>query len=72
MPGWAADSALQLIAVLRFWNVIECCYPYRNFIGGWSSVLSEFTRARPSLYPLWSTTALAARMPEGTCMALIM
>src|SRR5208283_626661 len=39
-PAMKADLGLQLLAVFRFWNVIEYWYPYRDLIGsGWDDVL---------------------------------
>lgn len=36
------DSGFQLLALYRFWNIIEYWYPYRKLIGeSWDSVLTE-------------------------------
>ncbi|MGH8279100.1 MAG: S41 family peptidase [Gammaproteobacteria bacterium] len=37
------DSGFQLLALYRFWNIIEYWYPNRNVIGeNWDGVLTEF------------------------------
>ena len=37
------DAGYQLLALYRFWNIIEYWYPYRNILDqDWSSVLAEF------------------------------
>ncbi len=37
------DPGFQLLALYRFWNIIEYWYPYRNLIGeDWDGVLEEF------------------------------
>ena len=37
------DSGFQLLALFRFWNIVEYWYPYRNGIGeNWNKVLTEF------------------------------
>ena len=37
------DSGFQLLALYRFWNMIEYWYPYRNIIGeNWNRVLAEY------------------------------
>ncbi|MGH8274119.1 MAG: S41 family peptidase [Gammaproteobacteria bacterium] len=37
------DSGFQLLALYRFWNIIEYWYPDRNVIGeNWNKVLTEF------------------------------
>ena len=42
------DWRYRLLALYRFWNIIEYWYPYRNLIDEeWDSVLAEFI---PSLY----------------------
>jgi C-terminal processing protease CtpA/Prc len=46
-PAYAAltlpDPGFQLLALYRFWNIIEYWFPYRNVIGeDWDKVLVEF------------------------------
>ena len=46
-PAYAAvklpDPGFELLALFRFWNIIEYWYPYRNVIGeDWDKVLVEF------------------------------
>ncbi len=46
-PGYAAvklpDPGFQLLALYRFWNIVEYWYPYRDLIGeDWDKVLVEF------------------------------
>ena len=46
-PAYAAiklpDAGFQLLALYRFWNIIEYWSPYRNVMGeGWDKVLGEF------------------------------
>jgi C-terminal processing protease CtpA/Prc len=46
-PAYAAvklpDPGFQLLALYRFWNIIEYWYPYRDVIGeDWDKVLVEF------------------------------
>lgn len=42
-PGDFPDSRLQLLALFRFWNIIEYWYPDRNTLGeSWDGVLKEF------------------------------
>ncbi len=37
------DTGYRWLALLRFWNIIEYWFPYRDVIGGnWDSVLEEF------------------------------
>lgn len=37
------DPGFQLLALYRFWNIIEYWFPYRDVIGeNWDTVLSEF------------------------------
>ena len=37
------DCGFQLLALFRFWNIVEYWYPYRNGIGeSWDKVLTEF------------------------------
>lgn len=37
------DPGYQLLAVFRFWNIIEYWFPYRDIIGSdWNAVLHEF------------------------------
>src|SRR5205814_5782973 len=37
------DAGYQLLALYRFWNIIEYWYPNRNILDqDWSSVLAEF------------------------------
>jgi hypothetical protein len=37
------DSGFQLLALYRFWNIVEYWSPYRNVLGDdWTSVLAEF------------------------------
>jgi hypothetical protein len=37
------DAGFQLLALYRYWNIIEYWYPYRDVIGGdWSAALTEF------------------------------
>ncbi len=37
------DAGLQILALYRFWNVIEYWYPYRNMTGeNWDEVLAQF------------------------------
>ena len=37
------DAGFQLLALYRFWNIVEYWYPYRNIIGeNWDQVLSDY------------------------------
>jgi len=37
------DNGYQLLALYRFWNIIEYWYPYRNIVGeNWDHILAEF------------------------------
>jgi C-terminal processing protease CtpA/Prc len=37
------DAGYRLLALFRFWNMIEYWYPYRDLLGGdWDTVLEEF------------------------------
>ncbi len=37
------DAGLQLLALYRYWNIIEYYYPYKNLIGeNWDNVLKEY------------------------------
>ncbi|MGH2509023.1 MAG: hypothetical protein ACRDHZ_16705, partial [Ktedonobacteraceae bacterium] len=37
------DAGFQLLALYRYWNIIEYWYPYRNIVGeNWGKVLAEF------------------------------
>jgi C-terminal processing protease CtpA/Prc len=38
-----ADAGFQLLALYRFWNIVEYWYPYRDVIGSdWDAVLGHF------------------------------
>jgi len=38
-----SDPGFQLLALYRFWNIIEYWYPYRDVVGeNWDGVLTEF------------------------------
>ncbi len=42
-PVKLPDNGYQLLAVYRFWNIIQYWFPYRDVIGGdWGAVLREF------------------------------
>jgi len=42
-PAMSADFGLRILAVFRFWNVIEYWFPYRDVIGvNWDDVLKEY------------------------------
>jgi C-terminal processing protease CtpA/Prc len=36
------DAGIQLLALFRFWNIVEYWSPYRNLIGDWNRVLRDF------------------------------
>jgi len=37
------DAGFQILALYRFWNIIEYWYPYRDIVGeNWDNVLTEF------------------------------
>jgi hypothetical protein len=37
------DAGFQLLAMYRYWNIIQYWSPYRNLIGeDWNKVLSEY------------------------------
>jgi C-terminal processing protease CtpA/Prc len=36
------DAGIQLLALFRFWNIVEYWSPYRNLIGNWNRVLLDF------------------------------
>jgi hypothetical protein len=38
----APDAGIQLLALFRFWNIVEYWSPYRNLIGDWNRVLHDF------------------------------
>lgn len=41
-PGFKApDPGIQLLALFRFWNMIEYWFPYRNLIADWDKLLRE-------------------------------
>lgn len=64
------DSALRLLGVYRFWNIIAYWYPYRDLIqGNWDNVLREFV---PKVYAASDSTSyrlvmmsLVARINDG-------
>ncbi|HEX9085006.1 MAG TPA: S41 family peptidase, partial [Gemmatimonadaceae bacterium] len=64
------DAGLRLLALYRFWNIVEYWSPYRDLIGeDWDKVLREFvprvwTSASPDTYRL-SMMALIARLHDG-------
>jgi hypothetical protein len=35
------DAGFQLLALYRFWNIIELWYPYRDGIANWDAALAE-------------------------------
>jgi hypothetical protein len=42
-PAMATDFGLQILALFRFWNIIEYWFPWRDAITGkWEDVLEEF------------------------------
>ena len=39
----STDAGMRLLAVYRFWNIVESWFPYRDVIGeDWDAVLAEF------------------------------
>jgi C-terminal processing protease CtpA/Prc len=40
-PALKTDAGLQLLALFRFWNIIEYWFPYRNLIDDWDTVLRD-------------------------------
>jgi len=36
------DAGIQLLALFRFWNIVEYWSPYRNLISDWNRVLRDF------------------------------
>jgi C-terminal processing protease CtpA/Prc len=38
----APDAGIQLLALFRFWNIVEYWSPYRDLIGDWNQVLHDF------------------------------
>jgi len=40
-PALKTDAGLQLLALFRFWNIIEYWFPYRNLIADWDAVLRD-------------------------------
>jgi hypothetical protein len=36
------DAGIQLLALFRFWNIVEYWSPYRNLISDWNGVLHDF------------------------------
>jgi hypothetical protein len=36
------DAGIQLLALFRFWNIVEYWSPYRNLISDWNRVLHDF------------------------------
>jgi hypothetical protein len=64
------DPTLRLLALYRFWNMVEYWSPYRDLIGeNWDKVLREFvpwlwTSESPDAYQL-SMMALIARLHDG-------
>ncbi len=64
------DAGLRLLALYRFWNIVEYWSPYRDLIGeDWDKVLREFvpwlwTSESPDTYRL-SMMALIARVHDG-------
>ena len=38
------DAGFQILAIYRYWNIIEYWYPYRDLIGNnnWNAILAEF------------------------------
>jgi C-terminal processing protease CtpA/Prc len=44
------DAGYRLLAVFRFWNLVEYLFPYRNLIDrAWHSVLAEYVSLVPSM-----------------------
>jgi C-terminal processing protease CtpA/Prc len=42
-PGRVPDAGYQLLALYRYWNIIQYWFPYRDIIGeDWDKVLPEF------------------------------
>ena len=64
------DAGLRLLALYRFWNIVEYWSPYHDLIGeDWDKVLREFvpwlwTSENPDTYRL-SMMALIARVHDG-------
>ena len=64
------DSALRLLALYRFWNIVSYWYPYRDLIKeNWDNVLREFV---PQVYGAADSTSyrlvmmrLIARIEDG-------
>jgi C-terminal processing protease CtpA/Prc len=40
-PAIKTDEGIQLLALFRFWNIIEYWFPYRNLIDDWDKVLHD-------------------------------
>lgn len=63
------DAGLRLLALFRYWNMIEYCYPYRYAIGeDWQQVLPEcvpqFVAARTAEQYRLTSLALIARIHD--------
>lgn len=60
---------LRLLAVVRFWNVIDLFYPYKALIGDWDAVLPEFlAKMAASQGPrgyAWTLAEMAAHVTDG-------
>jgi C-terminal processing protease CtpA/Prc len=60
---------LRLLAVVRFWNVIDLFYPYKGLIGDWEAVLPEFlakmAASRGARGYAWTLAEMAARVTDG-------
>lgn len=64
------DSGYQILAIYRFWNIVEYWYPYRQLLGGsWDSALSQALKAAAPAQDSTSfqrnLIALIAKMRDG-------
>jgi C-terminal processing protease CtpA/Prc len=77
--AWRADKTypealdpspeLRLLAVIRFWTVIDLFYPYKALIGDWDAVLPEFlgkmAASQGARGYAWALAAMAARIADA-------
>jgi C-terminal processing protease CtpA/Prc len=66
----SADAGMRLLAVYRFWNIVEHWFPYRDVVGeDWDGVLAEFVprafAVRTNVEGTRLLLALVARAHDG-------
>ena len=70
----APDTSYRLLALFRFWSVIDRFYPYKKLIGDWDAVLTEFIprfeAAEGADAYARTVIELAARLEDGHVQVL--